>query len=147
MIVSADRTNGLDEDGRPWFDVDGLIDERTDDRGTFVRYFGRARFDSDGKFHCVAQVDDALCVVELTITVEPHGCGRDDCGLRRDPDRGGELYYARLVCGHGDWPCAEGCRRPVHPVARCTGRSSMPECSVVVDQDDGDEDDRSGKRA
>jgi len=46
-----------------------------------------------------------------------HGCGRNDCGLSRDPDTN-TLYWAKLVCGHGVWPCAV-CRYPIHPFGRC----------------------------
>jgi hypothetical protein len=107
-------SNGLDEKGWPWFDLDGCLD----DRGT--RYVGRAHCRGE-KFRCLAQVEGATREVEVTITIAGHDCGRDDCGRARDPERNSELYYARLVCGHGDWPCAQGCRRPVHPVERCPG--------------------------
>lgn len=120
MKLSVDcslRENGFDDAGWPWFDVDGVVGEID---GLAVHCVGRAQLRGE-HFYCQALIDGVAREVELTITIEPHGCGRDDCGRRRDPDRGGTLYYARLVCGHGDWPCAQGCRRPVHPVERCPG--------------------------
>lgn len=48
-----------------------------------------------------------------------HGCGRDNCAAKRQVDTG-ELYWAQLVCGHGDWPCGQ-CRYPTHAVGPCPG--------------------------
>ena len=100
-------------------DVDGHVDRRG------VQYIGKATRQPYGTWQCLANVGGALCIVECTVTIEPHNCGRIDCGLKRaynDPGmEDGDLYYARLVCGHGDWPCGV-CSRPVHPAGKCPGK-------------------------
>ncbi len=129
LRLTVDRANGLDDAGWPWFDIDGLIGDLD---GSAVRYSGRAVLQGK-RFVGHAYIDGVLRAIELTITIEAHGCGRDDCGLRRNPDRGGELYYARLVCGHGNWPCTNGCRRPVHPVERCPDAGAVREEPQVAE--------------
>lgn len=99
--------------GSSWINVDGQMD------GRGIRYFGKAYQQDTGMFQCLADVAGALCLVEVSIKANGHGCGRKDCALKRNPETG-ELYYARVVCGHGDWPCAV-CRYPIHPVEACTG--------------------------
>jgi hypothetical protein len=56
---------------------------------------------------------------EGSTLADKHGCGRDDCGIKRDPETE-RLYYAKLVCGHGIWPCG-ACSHPVHPSGSCPG--------------------------
>lgn len=62
-------------------DVDGLVDESTG-----IRYLGSARRDLDGRWRCLANVGDALCLVEVTIRPTVHVGGdpgdEDDHGDR-----------------------------------------------------------------
>lgn len=44
------------------FSLDGHIDTKG------IRYIGSARKKNNGKWNCLADVDGALCVVELTLS-------------------------------------------------------------------------------
>jgi hypothetical protein len=52
----------------PEVDLDGRIDPKR----PYVRYIGRAHKDwASGKWRCLAEVESALCVVEVRLTPEP----------------------------------------------------------------------------
>jgi len=60
---------------------------------------------------------------EIVLMDSTHNCGREDCGVKRNKNN--ELYWCKLVCGHGYWPCGS-CSYPIHPDGPCprTGEES-----------------------
>jgi len=46
-------------------DIDGMVDMEKN-----IQYIGKAKKQPDGKWHCLANVSGALCIVEVVITMK-----------------------------------------------------------------------------
>jgi uncharacterized protein YuzE len=116
--VSVDRNVNvdLDEDGSV-FGVELLSVDRSLPFGNLILFVDRL---VEGKSWEKSPKIVGLTDLELSQVEEGHGCGRDDCGVKRDPGSG-VLYWARLVCGHGIWPCPDTCSYPIHAAGQCPG--------------------------
>lgn len=61
MVIVTARADAAE------IDVDGVFDEATG-----IRYIGKATRTFDGRWLCLAQIDNTLCRVELTISPTVH---------------------------------------------------------------------------